>query len=60
MQKQVIFNNCCPYCGSDNIDFVDSDYESTKYICRSCGEDFIVDDDDQTVTDRHNRPIMNK
>ena len=46
----------CPFCGSENIDFVDSDEDSEKHICRDCGKDFIVHSDDE-VTDRHNRPI---
>lgn len=46
----------CPYCHSDNIDFVDSDDDSSKYICRDCGEDFIFHVDG-SVTDRHGRPI---
>ena len=54
--KEKKFDDKCPYCGSDNIDFVDSDEDSTKYICRDCDDDFIVHDDGE-VTDRHNRPI---
>lgn len=46
----------CPYCHGDNIDLIDSDDDSSKYICRDCGEDFIVCDDG-TVTDRHGRMI---
>lgn len=46
----------CPHCHSSNIDFVDSDEDSTKYICRDCGEDFIVLDDG-SVTTRNGRPI---
>ena len=60
MNKQIIFNGCCPYCGSENIDLVDNDVDSTKYICRDCDEDFIVDDNNQKVTDRHNRQILIK
>ena len=46
----------CPYCNSSNIDFVDEDDSSCKYICRDCGDDFIVWKDGN-ITDRHNRPI---
>ena len=46
----------CPHCHSENIDFVDEDEESVKYICRDCGEDFIVLDD-ETVTSRNGKPI---
>ena len=46
----------CPHCHSSNIDFVDSDEDSTKYVCRDCGEDFIVLDDG-SVTTRNGRPI---
>ena len=47
---------CCPHCHSENIDIVDDDGDSAKYICRDCGNDFIVHNDGE-VTDRHNRPI---
>lgn len=46
----------CPYCGSSDIDVVDTQNDSNKYICRSCGEDFLVWGDG-TITDRHNREI---
>lgn len=46
----------CPFCGSENIDFVDSDEDSEKHVCRDCGQDFLVHDDGH-VTTRNNRPI---
>lgn len=49
-------NDECPYCHSHNIDFVDSDEDSTKYICRDCGEDFIVLEDG-TITTRNGKII---
>lgn len=54
--KEKKDNGRCPHCGSENIDFVDSDEDSTKYVCRDCGQDYLVLDDGE-VTDRHNRPI---
>ena len=50
------FDGKCPYCGSENIDFVDSDEDSEKHVCHDCGQDFLVHDDDE-VTTRNNRPI---
>lgn len=52
----MIFKGCCPHCSSYNIDVVDEDNDSVKYICRDCDEDFIVTDDG-VVTDRHGREI---
>ena len=46
----------CPYCDSENIDFVDSDGDSEKHVCHDCGQDFLVHDDGH-VTTRNNRPI---
>lgn len=46
----------CPYCGSENTDFVDEDRESEHWVCRDCGDDFVVWDDGE-VTDRHNSKI---
>lgn len=50
------WNNQCPYCGSDNIDLVDEDDDSTKYICRDCKEDFVVLDNGH-VTTRNGRRL---
>ena len=50
------FDGKCPYCGSENIDFVDSDEDSEKHVCHDCGQDFLIHDDDE-VTTRNNRPI---
>ena len=50
------FDGTCPYCHSENIDFVDSDEDSEKHVCRDCGEDFIVLDGGE-VTTRNGRPI---
>lgn len=47
----------CPYCGSDNTDFVDEDAESEKRICRDCGEDYIFWFEDKEFTTRNNFPI---
>ena len=49
----------CPFCGSENIDFVDSDEDSEKHVCHDCGKDFLVHDDGH-VTTRNNRPIEEK
>ena len=46
----------CPYCGSENVDFVDSEENSTKYVCRDCNEDFLVVED-ETVRSRNNRTL---
>lgn len=50
---------CCPYCHSGNTDFVDSDEDSTKYICRDCNEDFIVHNNGH-ITTRNGFPINNE
>ena len=51
------WDGCCPYCHSGNTDFVDSDEDSTKYICRDCNEDFIVHNDGH-ITTRNGFPIQ--
>lgn len=51
------WNNQCPYCSSSNIDLVDEDDDSTKYICRDCSEDFVVLDDGH-VTTRNGRRLL--
>ena len=53
------WDGCCPYCHSGNTDFVDSDEDSTKYICRDCNEDFIVHNDGR-ITTRNGFPINNE
>lgn len=50
------FDGSCPYCHSENIDFVDEDEDSIKYICRDCGKDFIVINDED-VTTRNGFPV---
>ena len=57
MREDSSWDGCCPYCGSCNIDFVDEIDGETKYICRSCNEDFLVDMETGKCTDRHRRPI---
>ena len=57
--RKNIWNNCCPYCNSVNIDYIDNDSDSTKYICRQCDEDFIVHENGR-ISDRHNRTIIKK
>ena len=54
----------CPYCGSDNTDQLDFDWDnaSGKHICRDCNQDYIAWYDDTTeecyeITDRHNKVI---
>ena len=54
------WDGCCPYCGSDNVDIVDEGDEDVKWICKDCGEDFLIDNINGVVTDRHNRPIKRK
>lgn len=51
-----VFDYRCQHCSSYNIDVVDEDNDSVKYICRDCNEDFIVTDYGE-VTDRHGREI---
>ena len=46
----------CPHCGSNNIDYVDSDTDSTKYVCHNCGNDFLVLEDG-TVRSRNNNTL---
>ena len=46
----------CPRCGSINIDFVDSDNDSSKYICRDCGDDYLVLEN-ETVRSRNNNTL---
>ena len=59
MKKEILkFEGKCPYCGSNNYDYVDEDGYTTKYICRDCDQDFLVDKKDESVTDRHGFPIQ--
>ncbi len=46
----------CPHCGSNNIDYVDSDADSTKYVCHNCGNDYLVLEDG-TVRSRNNNTL---
>ena len=50
------FDGSCPYCHSENVDFIDEDGDSIKYICRECGEDFIVIND-KDITTRNGFPV---
>ena len=57
MREDSGWDGCCPYCGICNVDFVDEIDGETKYICRCCDEDFLVDMETGKCTDRHRRPI---
>jgi len=54
------FYSACPYCGSNDIEALDSFDDSEKWRCCECGEDFIHWFEDDSVTDRHNFPIARK
>ena len=57
MTKKVLWHHHCPYCHNENVEVVDEDSGSTKYICRDCGEDFLVGRHGE-VTTRNNRVIQ--
>lgn len=59
LEESRQYDGKCPYCHSENIDFVDSDEDSEKHVCHDCGQDFLVHDDGH-VTTRNNRPIDEK
>lgn len=57
-------SSLCPFCGSGNVDSLDSNDESTQRHCHDCGEDFILwydepyDEMPIEVTDRHNNRLF--